>query len=348
MYPYLLAAIFRVFGVFTATSHWVAVAVNIVVHALTCILLYRAAGKVFGPRVGWYSACALASFPLLFYPIVLLHLVSYSGQGPLGIFISPYIIWYTHPTEFAIVLLIWLTLRPPHWIVYGAAWGLACLLNPGLLAVAPAFVGWRLWHHESWRYIGLAIAVAAFCVAPWLVRNYLVFHRLVFIRDNFGTELRVGNLPGSRGLWSGNNHPFGSAYELSRLVEMGEVEYNRVAGQEALDAIRANPSEFFRNTLFRLVYWWIGTPMPSRRLGHLQFVKYLPALTFSVLAFYGAVRALRRKNGNALLFVAVLFLYPLIYYVTTTNSGFIYQYPIQPEMMALATSVVIREHRPAS
>ena len=343
VYPYILACIFLVLGVFTATSYWVAVTVNIVVHALTCILLYRVAGEVFGSRVGWYSACALASFPLLFYPLVLLHVLG-SVETGLGLFISPNFIWYAFLSEFAIVLLIWLTLHPPHWIIYGTAWGVVSLVNPGVLALVPAFVGWQLWRRQSWRYIGLAIAVAASCVAPWLARNYLVFHRLMFIRDNFGVELRLGNQAGQKGLWKGELNPYACPKELSRVAEMGEAEYTRVAGQEAAQAIRARPSEFLRNTILRVGYFWIGTPMESRRFSNLRFVKYLPLLTFSVLALYGAGRSLRHKNGDPLLFVAVLFFYPLVYYVTHTFAGSFYQYPIHPEMLALATSVVIRRN----
>jgi hypothetical protein len=41
------------------------------------------------------------------------------------------------------------------------------------------------------------------------------------------------------------------------------------------------------------------------------------------------------------LFVAVLLFYPLIYYVTHTFEGFTYQYPMHPEMLALAASAVV-------
>ena len=49
---------------------------------------------------------------------------------------------------------------------------------------------------------------------------------------------------------------------------------------------------------------------------------------------------MRSKNAEALLFVAVLLFYPLIYYVTATVRDFVYQYPIHPEMLALAASVL--------
>jgi len=338
VYPYLLAGIFRVFGVFTAASYWVAVAMNIIVHSFTCVVLYWVAGETFGRRRGLYAAMALASFPLLFYPLVLLHVLG--GYAGVGLFISPNIFWFTHLSELAIVLLIWLTLRQPHWAVYGMAWGTVALINPTVLILAPAFLAWRLWHGERWRNLGLAAATAALCVAPWLVRNYQVFHRPVFICDNFGVELRVGNQPGSNGQWSANVHPDQSTYELGRVAEMGEVEYARVAGQDAMSSIRSRPGEFARNTILRMAYWWIGNPMESRRLHALRFLKYLPQLTFSLLALYGAGRALRHGNQKALLFVAVLLFYPLVYYVTHTFTNFMYMYPIHPEMLALATAAV--------
>jgi hypothetical protein len=342
VYPYLLGGIFSVFGVFTVMSYCVAIAVNIIVHALTCLFLYWAAGEAFGRRAGLFAAIALATFPLFFYPLVLLHVLGNVNAG-VGLFLPPHAIWYTHLSALAIVLLIWLTLRRSHWTVYGIAWGISALVNPGILALAPAFMAWRLWHRASWQNVGLATVVAVLCVTPWLVRNYLVFQSPVFIRDGFGLELKVGNQPGSRGLSTSEIHPWHSAYELSRVIQMGEVEYVREAGRAAMETIRSRPGEFVCNTLLRIVYYWIGDPPSSQRLhGALKLLKYLPQVVFSVLTFYGVGRALRYRNREALLFVAVLFFYPLVYYITRTY-GFTFQYSIQPEMLALATSAIIRE-----
>lgn len=340
VYPYLLAGIFLVCGGPTAAAYCVAVAFNIVVHAFTCVLLYRTAGEVFGARVGVYSAYALAGFPLLFYPLVLLHVLG--GYGGLGLFISPNIIWYTHMTELAIVLLIWFAFDPPHWAVSGATWGIAALLNPSLLILVPAFAGWHFENRRGWRYAGLAGLVAVLCVVPWLTRNYLVFHQLVFIRDNFGTELRVGNVPGHNGRWDGEVHPDRSDYELARVRDMGEVGYNQASEREAVETIRAHTGEFFGNVLFRIGYWWVGNPMESKRMGELRFAKYLPQLMFSMLAFIGAGRAVRANNRKAFLFVGVMVLYPLIHYLTHTAESLMYQYPMQPEMLALATAAVFK------
>jgi hypothetical protein len=153
----------------------------------------------------------------------------------------------------------------------------------------------------------------------------------------------VGNRAGQNGFWDSRVHPDRNPEELRRVIEMGEAEYARAAGKDALRTIRAHPIEFGRNTILRIRYWWIGSPMSSRRLGTFRFIKYLPLFAFSLFAFYGAYGAMRHKNRDALLFVAALIFYPLVYYVTHIFGGLFYQYPIHPEMIALATSAIIKD-----
>jgi len=96
VYPYVLALIFRLFGVFTLASYRVAIGFNILVHALTCVLLYRAAAQAFGERVGYISGYGLAILPLLSYPLVLLHLLPGNAGAERGLFILPTSIWYNY------------------------------------------------------------------------------------------------------------------------------------------------------------------------------------------------------------------------------------------------------------
>lgn len=342
MFPYLLAGIFRVFGVNTLSSYIAAIAFNILVHAITCLLLYKAAGAVFGRTIGFYSACALASFPLLFYPLVPMHLLPGNAGAHRGLFIMPNQINYSYLTELAIVVLIWYTLFPPHWSLLGISWGVGALTNPCVLVLAPAFFVYLFRQGKGWRYIVPVVCAAAVCVAPWSARNYRVFHRLIPIRDNFGVELKVGNQPGQKGMWKREVHPAASTDELNLLSELGEARYIAVAKQEALQTIRAHPAEFAVNTIRRIGYWWMGTPAKLVEPGNWRLLNNLWLSAFSILALCGAVRALRNRNNPALLFVALMLFYPMVFYVTHTFS-LVYMYPIHPEMLALATSVVIRE-----
>jgi 4-amino-4-deoxy-L-arabinose transferase-like glycosyltransferase len=345
-YPFFLAGIFRLFGIFSLTSYWVATAVNIVVHAFTCVVLYWAAGESLGRRTGWYAAMALATFPLLSHPLVLTHLIGDYLKH--GLFIPPNFIWYTHFSELAIVLLIWMTLRKSNWLIYGFVWGIAALLNPSIIAMAPAFFLWRIWKGDRWRNLILATATAAVLVTPWLIRNYEVFHMPVFIRDNFGVELRVGNQLGGEGKFNDAIHPNRSAAAIALVNQMGEAQYSQAEGKVAMDQIRAHPGEFAVNVLRRIGYWWFGNPLSSHRLHALSIVKYMPQTIFSLITLIGTGIALKRKNQKALLFIAVLLFYPLVYYVTHTFNGFVYEYPIQPEMLVLAAATFQFQSDPAA
>jgi hypothetical protein len=201
----------------------------------------------------------------------------------------------------AIVPLIWLTLHPPHWTVYGLVWGIVALLNPTVLALAPAFAIWQLRNRKGRVYLGSAACIAALCVSSWLIRNYLTFHHPVFIRDNLGVELRVGNQPGHNGFWSGELHPDRNDYELSRMVELGEVEYSRVSEQEALRTIGAGPSEFFRNVILRCGYCWIGNPMESGNW-QIEVCEISAAIAVLIAGVFGGGRLVEQQwKGVALL-----------------------------------------------
>lgn len=342
VYPLVLAGIFRVFGVYTTASDWAATIFNILVHGLSCLLLFQTAAETFGRRSGVMAAAALATFPLLFYPLVVLHVLGNANVGE-GLFIFPTAIWNTFLLEFAILALIRLTQLRVRWVGYGAAWGAAILIDPNVLSFAPVFFAWWMWRGKRWRHLVYSTAVTALCISPWLVRDYVVFHHFIFIRDGFGLELRVGNQPGNRGQGTASLHPETNPVELNRVIALGEFEYTRLAGQEAIASIRAHPGEYVRDTMLRVVYFWIGTPATSRHLHAFKFLKYSVPFAFSMLAFCGCGLALLRGNRSALLFVAVIVFCPIVHYLTHDSTGYSYQYSIQPEMIALILPVIRRE-----
>ena len=67
VYPYVLAGIFRMFGVYTAASAWVILALNSIFSALTCLTLYGIADRMYGPSVALATAWTWAVFPYAIY-----------------------------------------------------------------------------------------------------------------------------------------------------------------------------------------------------------------------------------------------------------------------------------------
>jgi len=58
LYPYLIAGVFRIFGIYTYASAWMLLSINSVFASLTTIPIYLIAHRTFGPRVALWSAGA--------------------------------------------------------------------------------------------------------------------------------------------------------------------------------------------------------------------------------------------------------------------------------------------------
>src|ERR1700675_4104727 len=55
LYPYLIAGVFRVFGIYTYASAWILLAINSLFSALTTIPVFLIARRTFGERVALWS-----------------------------------------------------------------------------------------------------------------------------------------------------------------------------------------------------------------------------------------------------------------------------------------------------
>src|SRR5882672_10041419 len=56
VYPYILAGVFRLFGIYSPLSAWVILTCNSLFSALTCLTLYRIADKIYGNAVARTTA----------------------------------------------------------------------------------------------------------------------------------------------------------------------------------------------------------------------------------------------------------------------------------------------------
>jgi hypothetical protein len=171
------------------------------------------------------------------------------------------------------------------------------------------------------------------CIAPWLVRNYQTFGKFIFIRDNFGAELRLGNGPGADGTLMLHLDATHDANAMRQFQSMGELPYIAMRRRQALDFIGADYARFAHLCVKRFIYFWAGPPKETqpRWVGALKNSLFL---AWSVLMFWGLGRTLRlRKPGAWLLFWLVL-LYPAIYYAVYSIPR--YRHPIEPDMAILA------------
>jgi LPXTG-motif cell wall-anchored protein len=175
---------------------------------------------------------------------------------------------------------------------------------------------------------------------PWLVRNYSVFGEPVFIRDNFGNELRVGNNPQAEGWMVLNYHAASNPSLFTLFQQMGEVAINAEQADEAKAWIVQHPQRFLVLCFRRFIFFWAGLPRTwaGLPLTGPQRIKNLLFLASSLLAVGGLLLAFKRRVHGVFLFATLLFSYPLVYYITFPQPR--YRHPIDPAIAILAVFLI--------
>ena len=329
LYPYLIAGVFRITGVYTHASALILLTINSIFSALTSIPIFLIARKCFSEKVAVWTAWMWALLPSV-------------------MFWCTRWVWETSLAALLMAVIFWLTLylevangyRP--WICYGVLWGVAALTNTSLLAFLPASGLWAWYRRartqkKSIAGVVLASLFFAATISPWLVRNYETFGKFIFIRSNFGAELRLGNGPGATGIWMQWLHPTQDPLELRRYARLGEVAYVAARKREALDFIRADYVRFAWISVKRFIYYWGGLPRLSQ-IPALAPFKNSVFLASTVLAFWGLGRALRKRQHGAWLFLWLILSYPTIYYFVFPHPR--YRHPIEPELGILIVYVI--------
>ena len=329
LYPYLIAAIFKLSGIYTHASAFILLTINSVFSALTCVPIFLVARKCFNEKVAVWSAWGWALLPTVMY---------WSTRW----------VWETSLAAFLVAIIFWLAMEMENlngtapWIAFGLLWGVAVLTNTSLVTFLPASGLW-IWYRRSKTgkrsIAGVALAAAFFAatIAPWLVRNYETFGKFIFIRSNFGAELRLGNGPGADGTWMSYLHPTQNALALKQYEDMGEIAYVAERKRQAMEFIRADYARFAWISFKRFVYYWAGRPRSSEMSALVDNSAFLAS---SILAFWGLGRALRKQRPGAWLFFWLMLCYPAIYYLVYPHSR--YRHPIEP-MMAILIAYVISE-----
>ncbi len=353
-YPLLVAAVFRLFGVYSAGSAWVLLALNCIFSAATALAVWEIGARCCGTRVALWAAWLWA-----LYPAAMQYAVRW--------------IWETSLTTalFAGVIVLALRMRdispcsdlaqskdraaaPANgpsgsstreagqtlqWALSGLAWGLIALSNSTLLLFLPVCGLWVLmgaWPHRAGRSRalgGAALAAILFCacIAPWTWRNWEVFHAFIPMRGNLGAELYMGDGPGSTGLLMAYDHPHTAPDQLKLYAEMGEVRYVAMRGAIAKTYIREHPAHFAAIVAKRIYFFWAS--VPSDDPWPVEAARVLNFAFISVAGLMGLGLALRRGVPAAGLFAWAFLLLPLPYYLLTVHARF--RHPLEPLICVL-------------
>jgi hypothetical protein len=334
VYPYMLAGVFAVFGVYTKASALVFLAINTFISAVTSAPIFLIARKTIDLRTAKIAAWIWAFFPY-------------------AINLSATTMWYHSFVALllAVILLSVLSLRFSDrltaWAAFGVLLGFAALTNPVMAGVAPFLGSWLCFQLAQKRRrvfaaasVGLVSMVVA--IMPWAVRNELVLHDPVIFKDGFWLEVCVGNVNNSLHWWDGNEHPSGSARENTQYERLGELRYMAAKRGQAMLYIKTHPGAYALRSLRHVIFMWTGFWSL-----HPEYLREEPfdleniflLSTLSLLSLSGLYQLFREgRRAIAVLYVLVLLSFPIPYYLSHLDPGF--RHPVDPLLVILASFAI--------
>jgi hypothetical protein len=338
VYPWLIAGIFKIFGIFTTRAFVAAVFLNIIFSSAASVPVFFV-----GKRVGGLGVASLAAWLWALFPS--------------GIMIPFEWIWDTSLSALLAATILWATLalaeskRVLDWCGYGVLWGFALMTNPALGALLPLLLGWLAYHGRPpyrglgksclrWKQVALAAGVAILCCVPWTIRNYAVFHRFIPLRSNLPFEL-----------WLGHNDIFDEharngrkvitrTEETRRYAQLGETAYMREKSQLAVSFMAAHPGLELRLAGRKFAAFWTGVESPLENFRETDSTLIRGILLSSFLTaiggLFGIVAVWRRRSPTTFPLAAFPVIFPCLYYVT--HADLRYRHPIDP-VLCLLTAI---------
>lgn len=332
IYPYMIAGIFKLWGIFSPLSHILIQAMNCAFAALTIIPIQGIARRTFGEGVASTAAWAWVFFPTA---------ITFPIQW----------VWDTALIAFVFSLIFWATLAMREkrgalaWVGYGGLWALGILINPSILSLFPFFLAWLIWEARKtgipWaKPAAAALLVFAISMVPWTARNHRVFGKFIMLRSNFGLELWLGNNPKVVDIMAQGQHPAANREEAEKYKRMGEIAYMADKEHEAFAYMWSHPGITMDRIYLRFMDTWLAsTESPVELLAEGNLVSrsiFLSNFLLSLLCFLGALYTYRSRRPEAFPFAMVPVIFPAVFYLT--HSTLRYRFPIDPIILILAMS----------
>lgn len=228
------------------------------------------------------------------------------------------------------LLLFFLNASTASWrasAASGAASGLLLLTNPAtVLITAP----WAIWlcvrARVPLRHLA-GFTIAGFLVVlPWMMRNYRELGTFS-VKDNFGMTIYASNNdcaePGIAASIGSRcydaRHPNGSVSELQALIRLGEARYDAQRTADTVEWVRTHPAAFADLTGRRIVDFWFPRAVSPR---YLSFTIW----AVTTLSIPGLILLALRRKPVVWYMIAVVVVYPLLYYVVVSDVR--YRYPM--------------------
>lgn len=343
-WPATLAALYTMVG----HSYTAARVLQAILGGVLALAVAGTGVLCFGRTTGLLAGLGVALYP----PLLYLAAVLYADH--LGAVLLACSVWS----------LVWWRSRRDHvpLVVAGLLLGATALTRPGylvLLPVAVLYVAVEARRQQRVRQAVLLAGLAAATIAPWTVRNAIVFDHFLPVSTGLGLHLWRGNNELSRGdsddrhllplneMWQARVaalEPERQAVVLrqgrhlaERLEQVDGVEQDAILRHEALRHIRQRPARFAALSLRRLETLHspfsrtvTTTDAGSARNRLIAALSLIPVLAFGVV---GAVLAWRARRSSWIVHATILA--PTLLYASLTAATR-FRLPLDPLWILLA------------
>ncbi len=294
LYPGFIAGVYAIFG----ASLPVLKAVQAVLGAGTCVLVWGLARELFDRRVAALAGALAAAYGML---------VFYGG--------TVMIVNLQVPLVVGLVWAVIRTLRHPSlpgWVLCGGLLGLSALARQTVLLLAPLLALWILFgqqgEHSFARRLahGATFAVTIFAlILPFTIRNYVVGDDLVLLNSTGGANFYMGNQRQADGTWTlpsigarhrvDNPRAMRDAFERAAQDAVGHsLKPSQVSAYwlaRGLDEIRADPGRWLGLELRKLGLFWNAYEVWNNRSVEVSrrfsWVLRLPLVSFGAMVPFG-------------------------------------------------------------
>jgi 4-amino-4-deoxy-L-arabinose transferase-like glycosyltransferase len=326
VYPVIMAAVFKGFGIFTVTSKLILIIIQTIIAAASCFVIFLVGRKTFNDWVGLAAALMYAVYPPALHFTVQKIAVTNLIVLLLLLFINQ-------------ILKVTESPGVKNSLITGAILGALLLCDPTMAAFLPFTLGWLLFNpyaERKIRIINIALVLSVLClmIIGWQIRNYVVFRKFVFIKSNFSRELFLGNY--------GDTNAFSEEYR--KMKKLDEGQRSELYQRKIIDAMKRDPARLLNNTFKRIVRYWTEIPINRSEEARISGMKdVVVGISYLVLIVFGtAGLILTRLRGKEvqLLCLAVLSL-PIPYYLTWFTR-FRYRFPVEIILIVFGSYTIYR------
>jgi len=236
LYPTFLALVYSVFGLGTRRFFFARL-VQVVMGSLLPLLTFSLASRFFPNRP---RASRLATWVVVFYPMLVLFPLALATENLFIFLVLASILVLLRGVERR---------RPSDFIWFGLLAGLGALTRSVILVASGLCLLWLWFFLRERRGALLAATALAVTIAPWIIRNSLLYHRPAGIEVSLGYNLYMGYHPQSSGTFK-----YGISLDLLPILD--DDQRDRLGMQAAVVFIKDNPTRVPSLMVSKLGYFF--------------------------------------------------------------------------------------------